>query len=303
MRPDLLWQRPPDARPPTVHPRQDTGGTPGWPTRAPPPTGLPLRPRSWPRRCRHRRAPPGSWPPFPPLSTCSSTGTSWCCRSSPRTRCGSPPACGWPFRPARSPGVWSRAATSSVGGGRVRLPHRDVVAVRTWRPARVTAAAQPLDAAALARVDRSGGHRHGRRRPARADRRPHPYRPRHARPGRAAGPPHGRPRRRRARAHPERRRRPVRCPARPARGWRPRRGARGRQRRRDAVAGRHDEPVRLPAARRCRGLRGPRGRHPGERGVPGQTRPASTRRCRPSWRSGTAPAPTSSPASPAPSTP
>lgn len=39
----------------------------------------------------------------------------------------------------------------SVGGGRVRLPHRDVVAVRAWRPARVTAAAQPLDASALAR--------------------------------------------------------------------------------------------------------------------------------------------------------
>jgi hypothetical protein len=39
----------------------------------------------------------------------------------------------------------------TVGDGRVRLPHRDVVAVRTWRPARVTAAAQPLDAAALAR--------------------------------------------------------------------------------------------------------------------------------------------------------
>lgn len=38
-----------------------------------------------------------------------------------------------------------------VGGGRVRLPHRDVVAVRAWRPARVTAAAQPLDASALAR--------------------------------------------------------------------------------------------------------------------------------------------------------
>jgi hypothetical protein len=39
----------------------------------------------------------------------------------------------------------------SVGGGRVRLPHRDVVVVRAWRPARVTAAAQPLDASALAR--------------------------------------------------------------------------------------------------------------------------------------------------------
>lgn len=39
----------------------------------------------------------------------------------------------------------------SIGGGRVRLPHRDVVAVRAWRPARVTAAPQPLDASALAR--------------------------------------------------------------------------------------------------------------------------------------------------------
>ena len=39
----------------------------------------------------------------------------------------------------------------SVGGGRVRLPRCDVVAVRAWRPARVTAAAQPLDASALAR--------------------------------------------------------------------------------------------------------------------------------------------------------
>lgn len=39
----------------------------------------------------------------------------------------------------------------SVGAGRVCLPDRDVVVVRAWRPARVTAAAQPLDASALAR--------------------------------------------------------------------------------------------------------------------------------------------------------
>ena len=84
-----------------------------------------------------------------------------------------------------------------------------------------------------------------------------------------AGPPHGRPRRRRPRPHPERRRRPVRGPARPARGWRPCPGARGRQRRRDAVAGRHHQPVRLPAARRRRGLRGPRGRQPWRTRCPG----------------------------------
>ena len=40
----------------------------------------------------------------------------------------------------------------AVGGGRVHLPHRDIVAVRTWRPARVTTAHRPLDAGELARA-------------------------------------------------------------------------------------------------------------------------------------------------------
>ncbi len=151
--------------------------------------------------------------------------------------------------------------------GRVRLPHRDVVAVRAWRPgSRPLPSPWTLGAGPL---DRSPGHRHGGAvlRELTADL---------TRAALATPVPAGRLARLTAGlVGAGRGLTPsgddalcgVLLALRAALAPLP--GARGRQRRRDAVAGRHHQPVRLPAARRCRGLRGPRGRHRGERGVRG----------------------------------
>ena len=145
------------ARPPSTDspPRQDTGGTPGWPTRAPPPLACRCVAARGRGRCRHRRARRvlGGLPDV--LSTSSSARTSGCSPVLAERRRRLPiglrlalpsPEIGWGVEPG---------ATSSSEGGACACRDRDVVAVRAWRPARVTAAAQPLDASALARSIRA----------------------------------------------------------------------------------------------------------------------------------------------------
>ena len=254
----------------TVHPHRTR--KPGWPTRAPLPLPAAVSPLVAEAVQAPPLAPPGSWRrshralPRPRRARAGPAVLAADALRPPHR----PPA-----RPCRRPLVaWGvePGAHVVVGGGRVHLPAPRRRRGPRVAPARVAAAAQPLVPGA-GPLDRSPGPCPEAGCPARADRRRHPCCPRRARPGRSAARPTPRPRRRRPRPHPERRRRPVRGPARPARGRRPCPGARGPQRRRDAVAGRHHQPVRLPALAAARGHAVPDvARLMAERGRPGRRR-------------------------------
>ena len=111
--------------------------------------------RTGPRRAAcprpSRRCPPpssgrppgrrGSWACTRSRST--STWPDACCPCSPRMPCRCRPRCASPSRRERC--RWGVVAGDEVlvGAGRVTLPALDVVAVRTWRPARVRPAAAP----------------------------------------------------------------------------------------------------------------------------------------------------------------
>ena len=115
----------------------------------------------------------------------------------------------------------------------------------------------------------------------------------------------GRPRGCRARPHAERRRRPVRSPPRPARRgrWSGPRGH-GLGRRRGPRSGTcHDEPVGLLLDAAAQGYAVPEAVRASSAPPWEATRARPAWRCPPCWRSATPLAPTSSPGSPAPSTP